>query len=219
MNDLVMADDIQPITGRRRVNIDPEGDVLLRLEDVELRVSSKILKLSSKVWKAMFSLSFPEGFALQDNVLLRIPLLDDDPRAMEALCKLLHHQPQDDSVGHTDEFLENLAIAADKYDCARVLHYWSRLCLGVRLVNKRPNSAQLLSAAYLFDDAFVFRQLTRYMVYVSPKTNSDGLVYGISNHSWTLLPDGLLGKPTLIILKIVIFVILTAFRNYQSCGT
>ncbi|KAL9105753.1 MAG: hypothetical protein Q9187_008661 [Circinaria calcarea] len=183
---------VQVTSSKRRVDIDPEGDVLLQLKDIELRVSSKILKLSSKVWKAMFSLSFREGSVPPlDNKLRHITLPEDDPEAMEALCNLLHHQPQNVSIKRIDVFLERLAITADKYDCAPTLRYWSRHRLSQRIGRKKPNQAQLLSITYLLNDAVGFRRLTRHMVYSLHQEDDEGMAYGISDYSWSLLPDGL----------------------------
>ncbi|KAL9118396.1 MAG: hypothetical protein Q9187_005057, partial [Circinaria calcarea] len=183
---------MQVTSSKRRVDIDPEGDVLLQLKDIELRVSSKILTLSSKVWKAMFSLNFIEGSVPPlDNELRHIPLPEDDPEAMEALCNLLHHQSQSVSTNRIDVFLERLAITADKYDCAPSLRYWSGHCLSQRIGKKKPNQAQLLSVTYLLNNAVGFRRLTRHMVYSLHQEDDEGMAYGISDYSWSLLPDGL----------------------------
>ena len=194
MGELAIMDDMQETASKRRVDIDPEGDVLLQFEDIELRVSSKILKLSSKVWKAMFSLSFTEGSVLSVNEPRHIPLPEDDSQAMKALCNILHHQSQNVITKPTDAFLESLAITADKYNCAPALRYWSRHYLGQRIGAKKPNRAHLLSTTYLLNDALGFRLLTRHMVYSIHKIDDKGTAYGVSEYSWTLLPDGLFGK-------------------------
>ena len=51
----------QSVEPAGRVVIDPDGDLVLVLPNLELQVSSKILCMTSKVFKAMLSTSFAEG--------------------------------------------------------------------------------------------------------------------------------------------------------------
>lgn len=70
--------------------MDPEGDVLFVLGDFEFRVSSKALSLASPVFKAMFGPNFAEGQGLAlGKGIRRIEMHDDDPEAMNILCKCI----------------------------------------------------------------------------------------------------------------------------------
>jgi hypothetical protein len=85
------------------VNIDvaTEGDVIFVLQQTRLRVSSVILASASPVFKAMFGPSFAEGQGHRTAEEPReVPLHDDDLGAMIRLCRLLHHQPDQEAFPH-----------------------------------------------------------------------------------------------------------------------
>lgn len=94
--------------------IDPDGDVLLCVgEDTRLLVSSKVLSVASKPFKTMFSPRFMEGQALSTMNPPHVDFPDDDARAMEDLCRILHSWAScfPKSPSHALELL----CTADKY--------------------------------------------------------------------------------------------------------
>jgi len=85
------------------VNIDiaAEGDVILVLQQTRLRVSSAILSSASPVFKTMFGPNFLEGQGQRSAGDPReVTLHDDDLCAMTRLCRLLHHQPDQEAFPH-----------------------------------------------------------------------------------------------------------------------
>lgn len=83
------------------VDIAPEGDVIFVLQQTRLRVSSVILASASPVFKVMFGPNFAEGQGHRTAGEPReVPLHDDDLCAMTRLCRLLHHQPDQEAFPH-----------------------------------------------------------------------------------------------------------------------
>jgi hypothetical protein len=85
------------------VNIDiaAEGDVIFVLQQTRLRVSSVILASASPVFKTMFGPNFAEGQGQRSAADPReVTLHDDDLCAMTRLCRLLHHQPDQEAFPH-----------------------------------------------------------------------------------------------------------------------
>ena len=182
--------------------IDPEGDVYLELEKAAFRVSSKVLATASKVFNDMFKTDFQEGLDLAKDETCRIPLPDDDTATMHVLCLRLHHQDIPASVATiTSALLRDVALLATKYACTYAIKIWVDDWIGDLLAVRRdetvPQTAKhidLLLAAYTFDCAARFRDVTKRMVY--------GTEGGNSLYRWTYihraildtLPGGLLGK-------------------------
>ena len=63
----VQMDDLEQTEIRTKVEIDPDGNVLLLLDGLELKVFSKVLSLASRVFKAMFSSHYAEGNELKEH--------------------------------------------------------------------------------------------------------------------------------------------------------
>lgn len=193
----------------RRVVIDPEGDVVLRLAEAELQVSSKALSLGSKVFRALFSPRFSEGVALSRGQGRPIELDDDDTEAMTTMCQVLHHAYRKINRDVSAEALADLARVADKYDCVEAISQYGSCCLSEWL---RPeNNGQLVSTppyghliypALTFDDAYAFQQITKRVVYDEHRRDDHKAhsikQFDIPRNVRTLLPDGLLGKRFLL---------------------
>jgi hypothetical protein len=189
---------------KHRVVIDPEGDVILQLAEAELQVSSRALSLVSKYWKAMFSPRFSEGTALSRGQGRPIPLEEDNTDAMTTLCQVLHHSYRQVNRDVDAEALVDLAVVADKYDCAEAMSQYGSCCISewLRPGNKRPALfipayGYLIYPALTFDDAYAFQKLTKRVVYhehrrEEHKTHSIKQ-FGIPRNLRALLPDGLLG--------------------------
>ncbi|GJC83093.1 hypothetical protein ColLi_05931 [Colletotrichum liriopes] len=150
-----------------RPPVAPQGELVLVVgpSEVEIRVYALILSNASPVFASMLGRAgFGEGVALQDATPsnpARIPLPDDDPAAMETICRVIHGKTLDaGSPGVIDASpSEVLAVAmlADKYDCGPAMalaaeHWlkpetmedmarWGYIC---------PKRRDLLIAAYWF---------------------------------------------------------------------
>ena len=172
--------------------IDPAGDVIFVLDDLEFQVSSKILSLASPVFKAMFGPSFAEGQGQPGSkVIRRIQLSDDKAEALSAMCHVLHHQNTSADPVDIDR-LEDMATLVDKYDCVRSMHYWAAYQLRMIKVHAMKEPYRLLWPSYVFGDAANFNSLTKYMVLNLPicVLNRNYVPKDAASH----LPDGLIGE-------------------------
>ncbi|GAB7351829.1 hypothetical protein MBLNU459_g2391t2 [Dothideomycetes sp. NU459] len=102
--------------------IDPEGNIILVVEDARIRVSSTILKRCSRVFRVMLSEHKAEGQNAASDDLVEVYLPDDNPLAMLTMCTL-HLRHEDIGARTTSEALLELAIAAAKYDCVSSLKF------------------------------------------------------------------------------------------------
>lgn len=77
--------------------VDPNHDIILRLNGDDLLVSSKALSLASPVFEAMFKPHFKEGVEhhLQLGEPPIIPLPEDDLEATTLFCRITHHRSHD----------------------------------------------------------------------------------------------------------------------------
>ena len=179
-----------------RIDLDPYGDVIFVLKDVELKMSSKALSLASPVFKALLRPTFSEGQALRDGKTARIEFPDDDTEAMKAICKCAHFQP-DDTANVTDKWLVNLATVTDKYDCLGATRCFGALALASisSKTEQELSNGQLLLPAYVLDDYVSFKTITKRMVFelngVGQAHATACSVYGLSEDMEQVLPAGL----------------------------
>ncbi|KAK3332900.1 hypothetical protein B0T19DRAFT_439701 [Cercophora scortea] len=112
-----------------RVVLDPEGDVILVVNDSDLArsgefvVSSKILSLASPYFSALTGPKFKEGQQLRSgqHQQTRIALYEDNLDAMDSLLKILHFK----SLGELNpKEIAMVAIQSDKYHCLTALLPW-----------------------------------------------------------------------------------------------
>ena len=186
----------------KRVDIDPDGDLILVLEATELKVSSKALSLASKVFKAMFKPGFKDGNTMRagKGSLFSIHLPDDDTDAMSTICKIIHYKPDPISEVSIDT-VKDVAIAADKYDCIQSISLWFATCMShFREADAAELAQKLLFPAFIFDDPVAFQDITKTTVYSlkgfkNPRSLfSRKVTYGVDPEIRTLLPKNLLGK-------------------------
>ena len=112
---------------REEVVLDEEGDVILELQDADVKVSSILLAKISPVFRAMFVPGFSEGSQLSVSSPSRINLPDDDTEAMTILCRAIYH-----GLGYAFDSFEPRMLffatrLADKYGCLKVLN-WPMKC-------------------------------------------------------------------------------------------
>lgn len=93
-----------------------------------LHVSSVFLGQASPVFKAMLGPKFREGQALAGDSRIDIPLPEDDPRAMESICNVLHFRSVQVPQKLDIDGLVQVTQHSDKYDVSIVMrtfiHAW-----------------------------------------------------------------------------------------------
>jgi hypothetical protein len=97
-----------------------DGNIILVVgpeQNNRLRVSSLFLSVASPVFKAMFAPNkFLEGRNLDTSNPKEISLPDDDPEAIEVLCRFIHHRLE--SLPINTRKLVKFTKLVDKYQCA-----------------------------------------------------------------------------------------------------
>ncbi|EHK96442.1 hypothetical protein M7I_7836 [Glarea lozoyensis 74030] len=159
------------------INIAADGDVILVVgpEKMKLRVFSLFLKTASKPFSAMFGPDWKEGHdMLGRDGPVELLLPEDNASALKFICAIIHHRnnqvPQTLAAGDVLE----VAVTADKYDCVDALKFASGNWL---LPGKNePGDLMLLTAAaYLFQNAKAFKEITRQLI-----LNHDGPYLALS---------------------------------------
>lgn len=99
------------------VDIDPDGDVIVKIGDDDLRVASQVLCLASPVFKAMLRSGFKEGLTAETSSQnpKHIALPDDDPTAFKTLCRVIHFRLDMVPDKLDVDSLQQLAGLCDKY--------------------------------------------------------------------------------------------------------
>ncbi|KAL0936234.1 btb poz-like protein [Colletotrichum truncatum] len=167
-----------------RPPIAPKGEVVLLVGPAshEIRVHALVLSNASRVFASMLRNSHPELKYSESAAVLaatssspaRIPLPEDDPAALETICRVLHNRTDPSLYDLSPQQVLSVAIAADKYDCAPALalavEHWlspGKLeglkyaaqddCIGFR-------RGDLLLASYWFQNERVFKEVTRMLI-------------------------------------------------------
>jgi hypothetical protein len=155
------------------------GDVILNVEDgfhpgVKIQVSSCILATASKVFRALFSNRFAEGKAMRaEHQSPSKILIEDTPKDLLLLCKLLHWQGDSRPSSHRQ--LRGFALTVDKYDCVEAMRHvsWS-LFNPISLDDLSEHELyDLVTAAYFLDQPEAFQKLTHQVVFAYGNTLSD----------------------------------------------
>ncbi|KAF9700858.1 hypothetical protein EKO04_000268 [Ascochyta lentis] len=147
-----------------------QGDVIFHVgkapqTEKKLLVSSVLLSYMSPVFAVMFDGRFVEGQALSPTSPRVVPLPEDDADLMAIVCKIIHAQSADLSVTMTPTQLADIAMLCHKYDCVEAVRAWT--LIWVANILKGPMTADFeksLTAAYLFDMAPEFQQLSRNLI-------------------------------------------------------
>ncbi|KAL3587799.1 hypothetical protein FPOAC2_13698 [Fusarium poae] len=148
------------------VEIDPDGDLLLIVgpEETKLRVRSMLLMAASKPFSVMFGPNWKEGHDMRDrDGPFELSLPDDNAAALKIICSIIHYRNTEvpRALAAGDVFA--VAVAADKYDCVNPLKFASETWL--RTSGDEAGNLMLLTvAAYLFQNAPAFKEITRALV-------------------------------------------------------
>jgi hypothetical protein len=148
-------------------DVAPAGDVRLLVgsEREPIYVHSLYLKNASSVFSVMLKPCFSEGNTLQSGAsgTLDIPLPEDDPIAISIMSRIIHGRNQGLLTLLASATILNIAMAADKYDCAGALafameHWFNPKSLGRRTLAR--DQWNILLAAYWFRSSSAFDQMS-----------------------------------------------------------
>lgn len=131
---------------------------------MKLCVHSLFLNAVSKPFSAMFGPNWKEG----RNILGRdgpveVSLFEDNGTALKLICAIIHHRnklvPQTLAAGD----VLGIAVTAHKYNCVNALKFASGNWLQPR-EHKATDLMLFTAAAYLFQDAQAFKEVTKAMI-------------------------------------------------------
>ena len=155
-------------TGVKSLVLAPEGDVILVVgaKKFRIRADSLFLKRHSPVFAALLGPNFREGQDLNASSPKEIPLPEDDPDAMTAICAVMYHAFDHIPRSPATNFVLNIVRHADKYNCYDILtlpsqaYGWLKsdhLTLGKDLAN-------ILAVSYLVRDQEAFTNVSKALV-------------------------------------------------------
>ncbi|KAF2811826.1 uncharacterized protein BDZ99DRAFT_360876, partial [Mytilinidion resinicola] len=143
------------------------GDVIFELgggdgePSARLLVASNILTMVSPVFRAMFTGGFAEGQDLSPSLPRVVPLPDDNKKAMELLCRILHFDTNAIPAELDMDSLVELTILCDKYDCATPFRFYGNVWVSALLPQAcEKGFEELLSVTYGLDLPEPFMELT-----------------------------------------------------------
>lgn len=152
------------------VEIAPDGDLILIVgpEEAKLHVDSMMLRVASKPFSAMFGPNWKEGRDLLDgdrpvNRPVELPLPEDNAAALKIMCSVIHHQRSEVPRTLAAGDVLAVAVATDKYDCVEALSFASDGWLRPSR-DEAGNLMLLTAAAYLFQNAQAFKELTKALI-------------------------------------------------------
>ena len=187
---------------RHQLEIDAEGDFVIVIEAVELKVNSRFIFLASNILKSMMESAVRDGDTVEfgGELFPSINLQQDNPDAITILCSIFHHQdcPQsNDIIG----IMRDVAYAADKYNCTEIVLPWFEVRMDeFRQMCVQHLAKHLLLPAILINDAEGFQHITKCMVYFQKgfrnpqRVLSRVAAYEIDSNISNHLPQYLLGK-------------------------
>ena len=126
----------ESIVQGKKILVDPKGDIVLVVKDeVQFLVSSVLMSAASTVFKTMLGPHFMEGSLVSSTSPGHIQIVEDDTKAMLAILSIIHHRhdllmylpprQQDRHCFEEYRLLDNLLVLSDKYDCLKVIQYWT----------------------------------------------------------------------------------------------
>ncbi|KAK3693176.1 hypothetical protein B0T22DRAFT_486943 [Podospora appendiculata] len=162
-----------------RVVLDPDGDVILVVKDLdstrsgEFVVSSKVLSLASPYFAALTGPNFMEGQQLRSGQHKQTPisLHEDDLDAMDSLLKILHFQ----SLGElSPKEIAMVAIQSKKYLCSTALRPWAQKWCGQGLDQpgismSAVDKGHLILAAHLILPSDALGEFTEKIIVYLPR--------------------------------------------------
>jgi hypothetical protein len=158
-----------------------------------LRVSSVFLAHASPVFKAMLGPHFSESNTLAASSGVEIPLPDDDPDAMEAICLALHMRNGDTPAIMTVHDLIEVLKLCDKYDVfvatRPVINLWLDACPDYSIDYDRAH--ELMIAAFHLK---LWKAVNRFGIIMAQKAEADISPHEGSRMELPHLPSYIYGR-------------------------
>jgi hypothetical protein len=148
------------------VEIAPDGDLILIVgpEEAKLLVHSMLLKAVSKPFSVIFRPDWKEGRDLLDrDGPAELLLPEDNAAALKIICSVIHHRNTEVPRTLAAGDILAVAVTADKYDCVDALRFASESWLRLS-TDESGNLMLLAAAAYLFQNAQAFKEITRALI-------------------------------------------------------
>ena len=171
-------------------------------------MSGNLLMRVSDVFQAMLEGKFVEA-SIKHDASNPLKLPDDDPHAMEVMCKLLMYQIDDVKEIDAGE-LPSLTVICDKYQCLTSLRVWFQMRLSQYVLNIKcrdkcklqpwttgQESLEYLDAlaiTHLIDDGPNFRKISYEVI---TQYTGDSIKNGMHKGLADIMPSNFQGEVTL----------------------
>lgn len=133
-------------------------------EETRLRVCSTILKNASKYFSALLGPNFREGQDIGKGIPKEILLPEENAQSLEIIFNVLHLRNEAVPKSLSPISILEIAIAADKFDCTVAMQHVSTIWLSPKKVTDAQELGRLMTAAYVFDNAEAFSDVTRWII-------------------------------------------------------
>jgi hypothetical protein len=147
------------------INICPAGDVILVVgpEKARLRVHSMFPRAASKVFEAMLGPAWKEGQNLSQESPPEVELAEDDGKAFDIMCSVLHRRNDVIPSDMQASVLLSVAVAVNKYDLNVALRHVMTLWMDHREI-RTDDVMFLLAASYIRSDAGIFEKFSEHAI-------------------------------------------------------
>ncbi len=168
-----------------RTTIDPDGNLVLVVDDHELLVSRDVLCLSSSVFRAMLRKGSPflesTKQVISSDGLTYIHLGDDNYEVMRIVASAIHLQHDMVPMKVPFEVLDSLATICDRYDLRESLGLWpQKLSEGYIDSVTEPGNERWLFIAMVFRNAAIFSEITRRLMLITTISENGDLQFQAS---------------------------------------
>ena len=182
-----------------RATIDPDGDLVLVIEDKGLLVSRKTLCLGSSVFHAMLRDGSPfwesTDQAVASDGFRHILLKEDNYEAMKIVASVIHLQHDMVAMEVSFEVLDALAKLCDKYDLRKCLGLWPQKWSEPYTDSvPKPCYERWLFIALAFRNDAVFCQISRHLILNTAISETGDLQFPGSSETSDGVPAGILCK-------------------------
>lgn len=191
-----MGDDQQ--SSSIRTTIDPEGDLVLVVEEQKLLVSRNVLCLSSVIFRAMLGkgsvfLELKNPVMSTDNHQL-IHLKEDNYKAVNIVTCVIHMQYDMVPMEVSFEELGTIAALCDKYDFRKGLGFWPQKWSEPHIESaSKPGYERWLFIALAFRNTAAFSRVSEHLVLTTTISVNGDLEFPGSAHADEGIPAGVLG--------------------------
>ena len=193
-----LSDREQDVSSMRDI-VDPEGDLVLVVEEKELLVSRNVLCLSSPVFRAMLrkGSQFLESKSqtISSDGLQLIHLGDDDYEILSIVANVIHVQHDKVPVEVPFGVLDTMAIVCDKYDLRKCLGLWPQKWSEPYLDKvSNPGYERWLFISMVFRNGPIFSAISKRLIVSTAISEFGDLQTPGSVWNPEGVPAGILGK-------------------------